>query len=124
MKSSIAFSPVFKPFATVVGTGPGQTRIEVSEQTLRLRMGWAFNLATSLNNVAGARVVEESKWWWGYGVHKIGSRKWIANGTLDNLVEITFKTPVKANAIGFPITAEAVIVSAENPADLVARLGA
>ena len=33
---------VFRPLLTVLGMGPGLSRVELSGDTLHVRMGWAF----------------------------------------------------------------------------------
>lgn len=110
-REQIAYSPLFKPLAVVVGMGPGRTEASVKAGLLRLRMGWAFNLEVPTDLVKSAAVVDDRKWWWGCGAHVIGRGRWIINGTLKNLVEIHFREPVTARTLGKRMAVSSVLVS-------------
>lgn len=118
----IAYSRWFKPLATAVGLGQGRTDASITDGTLRLRMGWAFNVQAPTDLVASATPLEHGKWWWGCGAHVIGSGRWIINGTLKNLVEIRFAQPVTAHALGSRVTVKSVLVSVSNAREFAAQL--
>lgn len=122
MQDRIAFNRVFKPLASVLGMGPGRSEVRVADGSLSLRMGWAFRATIPLADVDSAELVTNPRWWWSIGAHIIGTGRWILNGTLKNLVEIRFRRPVAASAMGMRITVNSVIVSVQDPSELIATL--
>jgi hypothetical protein len=94
--------------------------VEVGDGMLRARMGWAFRLAVPVEHVRraqryGGRV-------WSSGVHGWRGR-WLVNGSSSGLVRIDLNPPASARTMGLPITVRELLVSVDDPDDLVAALG-
>ena len=99
--------------------GPNQTEAVVDDQWFRARMGWAFRVAVRRSDIESVTPVADPNWWWGIGAHLIGANRWIINGTLQNLVEVKFRSTARGSALGLPTKVDSVIVSIANPEDLV-----
>jgi hypothetical protein len=103
----------------VLGMSPAKSWVEVDEDRLRVRMGWAFELDAPLVNVADARPDHERVWGW--GVHGWRGR-WLVNGSSTRLVRIDFRPPARAHMGPVPLTVRELRVSVDDPAGLVSAL--
>ena len=103
----------------VLGMSPAKSWVEVDEERLRVRMGWAFALDAPLVNVRGTR--EDHERVWGWGVHGWRGR-WLVNGSSAGLVRIDLQPPARARIGPVPITVRELRVSVEDPEGLVAAL--
>ena len=103
----------------VLGLSPKRSWVEVGDETLRARMGWAFKLDAPLANVRDARLDDERVWGW--GVHGWRGR-WLVNGSSSGLVRIDFDPSVRAHMGPVPLTVRELRVSVEDRDGLVAAL--
>jgi hypothetical protein len=82
----------YRPLATVFGLGPKWTTIQVVDDTLRVKHGWAFRIDVPLKDIKSARLVRKRPWAWGVHQAKDG---WLVNGSRHGIVEVKFASPVK-----------------------------
>ena len=116
-----AYGRAFEPLATLTGTGARYSGVEVDEDTLRVRMGWAFRAEVPLDSIASAGRGEDVRMT--RGVH--GWRgDWLVNGDGTGIVELRLDPPARAATGGIPIRLERLRVSLEDPEGLIAALSA
>jgi hypothetical protein len=104
---------------SVLGMSPGRSWVEVGDELLRVRMGWAFKLDAPLVNVRDARPRRGRALSW--GVHGWRGR-WLVNGSWSGLVRIDFNPTVRAHMGPIPLTVRELHVSVDDPDGLVAAL--
>lgn len=104
---------------TVLGLGPGLSRIEVDSETVYVVMGWAFRARIPRSSVRSARPGDDAAG--GIGVHGMRGR-WLVNGSTTGIVLIEIDPPTRAIALGFPVKLHTLMVSAEDPEGLIASL--
>ena len=110
---------LFRPLLSVLGTGPAFSRVDIDEDMLRVRMGWAFRADIPLSSVAGVRRFSGLPG--GIGVH--GWRgTWLVNGSIRGIVAIDVDPPVRARVLGVPVRLKVLQVSVESPDELIAAL--
>lgn len=104
----------------VLGLSPGGSWVEVGDDRLGVRMGWAFRLEVPLEHVRSAERYEGRVWSW--GVHGWRGR-WLVNGSSSGIVRIELSPPAGARTLGFPIRVRELLVSVVDPEGLIAALG-
>ena len=115
----IRYGTLSGPFLGALGLGRRFSRVEVTDDMLRVRMGWGFGGETPRAGVVG--VVPGNRVALTRGVH--GWRgNWLVNGAGDGIVEITLDPPMKARTIGFPLRVAQLAVSVEDPSAVLAAL--
>lgn len=122
MSNRVSFNPAWGAFASVLGIGPGRTLVAVEAGSLRVQMGWAFRCEIPLAEIKSAQLVEDPRWWWGIGAHRIGPNRWIVNGTMSDLVEIRMTKPVRGRALGIAVKVESLLISVADPQALLTEL--
>lgn len=112
---------VFRPLLSALGMGPAFSHAELSDERLRIRMGWAFSADLPRSAiVTGARSEGPVG---GIGVH--GWRgAWLVNGAATGLVTISFDPAQRARVMGLPVALRTLRLSLEDPDALIALLGA
>ncbi len=103
----------------ILGLTPSGSWVAVDDETIRVRMGWAFKLDALRVNVRDARTDDERAWSW--GVHGWRGR-WLVNGSSSGLVRIDFNPSVRARMGPIPLTVRELRVAVEDPDGLVAAL--
>ncbi len=106
-------------FYTILGIGPSVSAIEISTDTVFVKMGWAFRASiprTSIVNVAHdrSRVL-------GWGVHGWNGR-WLVNGMSQDIVRVTINPPARAHVCLVPVNLRQLRVSVTDPDDFIATL--
>jgi hypothetical protein len=108
------------PFLGLLGLGRRRSTVSVADGAMRVRMGWAFDGAASLESVQ--RAEQSSRATLDRGVH--GWRgDWLVNGAGEGIVEIRLDPPMRARTMGWPLRVHRLRVSVEDPAGLVSALG-
>lgn len=103
----------------VLGMSPRNSRVDVGDDRVRIRMGWAFRLAFDRADVAA--VAPDGSRVWGWGVH--GWRgSYLVNGSSSGIVRIDLATTAKGRLLGIPVKVRTVRVSVDDPDALVAAL--
>ncbi len=98
---------------TIVGMGPKRSWIEVDDDKVRVRMGWAFSATIPRDAIADVSA-EPMKGWLGIGVHGLGSH-WQVNGALGPGVALTLDPPVRARVAFFFVRLRMLRVGAADP---------
>jgi hypothetical protein len=109
----------WKPLLVAVGMGPRRSVVEVTDDELHVRMGWAFQARIPRSNITGGRAVTDRVG--GVGVHGWRGR-WLVNGSMQGIVGIDIDPSVRAVATGFPVHLHYLSLSLENPDVFVAAL--
>jgi hypothetical protein len=108
-----------RPLLSVLGMGPGLSHLELDENELRVRMGWAFRAHVPRASITGARAV--SGLVGGIGVHGWRGR-WLVNGSMAGIVGIDIDPARRAVATGIPVHLRYLAVSVEDPDGFLAAL--
>jgi hypothetical protein len=103
----------------VLGMSPARSWVEIDDEVIRVRMGWAFKLDAPLVTIRDARRDTTRVWSW--GVHGWRGR-WLVNGSSSGLVQIDVNPAVSARMGPFPITVRELRVSVDDPEGLVSQL--
>lgn len=118
---AISYGRAFEPLATLTGTGSRHAGVELDEDTLRVRMGWAFRADVPRASIASAARGEDVRMT--RGVH--GWRgDWLVNGDGKGIVELRLEPPTRATTGGIPIRLERLRVSLEDPDGFLAAITA
>jgi hypothetical protein len=105
---------------TILGLGPGLSRIEVRSADVVVRMGWAFRARIERSAITSAH--EDQMLGLGIGVH--GWRgQWLVNGSTEGIVTLDIDPPGRGLALGFPVKVRRLQVSVEDPGRFLAALG-
>ena len=110
---------VFRPLLSILAMGPMFSRIALDDDTLRVRMGWAFRTTIPLRQITGARTRDGLVS--GIGVHGWNGR-WLVNGAATGLVTISVDPAVRA-WMPVPIKVRELTLSLEDPDTFLAALG-
>jgi hypothetical protein len=116
----IRFSPFMSVLVALLGIGPRNSYVGVTDDELDVRMGWMFRACIPRASIG--TVGERGYVWWAYGVHGNGGR-WIVNGSGHNIVTIRIEPPVGARVLGVPIRLRELWVSLEDPSQFRAAIG-
>jgi len=119
MRTSISYGAV-RPLLNLTGMPQRGSWVEVDDQTVRVRMGWGFSADIPRSSIvaAGPHVGRTPL---SIGVH--GWRgHWLVNGSRSGLVDIDIEPAERARVCGVPVSLTRVIVSVEDPAELVAAI--
>jgi hypothetical protein len=108
-----------RPLLSILGMGPGLSKLVVRTDTLSVRMGWAFRAEIPLSSITDAQVDDRAVG--GIGVHGFRGR-WLVNGAASGLVAITVDPPARGWAVGFPVRLRFLRVSVDNPEEFVAAV--
>jgi hypothetical protein len=110
---------VFRPVLSLFGTGPRFSRVTVDSDTLRVRMGWAFQADVPLGSITGVK--HHKGLVGGIGVHG-GRGWWLVNGGIKGIVDISIDPPARARVLGVRARLRTLQVGVEAPEELMAVL--
>ncbi len=105
----------------MVGLGllPGQCWVEVDEDEVAVRMGWAFRATIPRSSIWAVELTDRRVFAW--GVHG-WQGQWLVNGSSRNLVAIEIDPVARARVLGVPTRVLQLRVSVVDPDGLVAAL--
>jgi hypothetical protein len=103
----------------VTGLTPTRSYLEIEDERLRVRMGYAFRADVPLVSVRSAERAPDSPL--SIGVHGWRGR-WIVNGAASPMVAISIDPPARARMLGLPVSLRELRVSIDDPEALVAAL--
>lgn len=107
----IAYAPGMRQLLGVLGCGPGLSGVLVTEESVRVWMGWAFRVTIPRSAIAVVEPEERSLL--SVGVH--GWRgTWLVNGSRRNLVRIELGVGVHARVIGQKAALTTLVLSVED----------
>jgi hypothetical protein len=110
---------VFRWLLSVMGMGPRFSRIELTDDSLVVRMGWAFRATVARSAITG--VQGASGLVGGIGVHGWRGR-WLVNGAASGLVTLTIDPPGRAYMM-VPVQLRQLTMSLEDPDAFIDALG-
>ena len=119
MRFAISYNRPMRLLLTWMGLGPRHSHVDVDEQLLRVRMGWAFRAKVPSDRVVAA--TESERTTISIGVHGWRGR-WLVNGSGRRLVEIDIAPRSRGWVLGVPVKLRQIIVSAGDPTALVAAI--
>jgi hypothetical protein len=110
----------WEPFFGAMGLGPRHTRVDVDDQTITVRLGWAFR--SKFPRSAVAAVEPDTGRIGGWGAH--GWRNvWLVNTSSRGMVSVTLDPPARARTLGFPLRVKRLRLSLADPKAFIAALG-
>jgi|ERR1700688_203738 len=110
----------FRLLLSVLGMGPAFSSVDVDDDNLRVRMGWAFRTTIPLRQITDARPSQGLVG--GIGVHGWNGR-WLVNGAATGLVTLTIDPRVRAGVMFIPVRLRELTLSLEDPDAFQAALG-
>lgn len=119
MRTPISYGALH-PLLRVTGIPPSRAWVEVDDETLRVRMGWAFRADVPRASITAARPLAGRRPL-SIGVHGWRGR-WLVNGSRSGLVVVDIEPAERARVCGVPVSLTRLTVSVENPDGLVAAL--
>ena len=114
MKFAISYTDAFSKLASITGTGPGQSGVEVDDTHVGVRMGWAFRARIPRNAIRDVEQPAKIPFRFGMGVHGWGGT-WAVNGSAQGGVRLTIEPGTKARAMFVPVTLGTLLLSLEEP---------
>jgi hypothetical protein len=119
MKYDISFDTLGAVVMTPLGCGRKRSHIEVTDDVVRVRLGWAFVAAIPRSSITGVRrptrsVISRGAHGW--------SGRWLVNGAGNRLVAITIDPAAAARVTGVPVTLRELVVSVVAPDELESEL--
>ena len=104
----------------VLGLGPAHSLVELTDERLSVRMGWAFH--AEVPRPAIRNPIRDRDWPWAIGVHTNMKGSWLVNGSATRIVAMDVVPPVRAAMAGFPITVRRLGLSLEDPDGFLAAV--
>jgi hypothetical protein len=102
---------------------PSASYVELDENTIHVRLGWAFSARIPRRLVVAAGPGKRPTIPLTAGAHGWNGR-WLVNGAPDGIVKVELSEPTRAFTAGFPIRLKVLAVSLEDPDGFLAALGA
>ena len=102
---------------------PSASYVELTDDTIRVRLGWAFSARIPRRLVSRAGPGRKPRIPLTAGAHGWAG-KWLVNGSADGIVEIELAEGVRAFTAGFPIRLKTLAFSLDDPEGFLGALGA
>jgi hypothetical protein len=109
------------PLLGVLGTGARFSGVDLDDDEIVVRMGWAFRGRAPRAFVVGAAPSADAGVL-SRGAHGWGG-DWLVNGAGDGIVQLRFEPPMRARVSGLPFTVRTLRVSVEDPERLLLAIG-
>jgi hypothetical protein len=107
----IAYAPGLRQLLGVIGCGPGLSGVLVTDESVRVCLGWAFRVTIPRHAIGVVEPEERSVF--SVGVH--GWRgTWLVNGTRRDLTRIELGLGVHARVIGQKVALTTLVLSVED----------
>jgi hypothetical protein len=115
----IRFDNWYRILSTISFLPPSSAYVEVDDDNVHVRMGWAFR--SRFPRAAIASITETHGRFFSRGVHGFAGR-WLVNGSGDGLLTIDLMPNQRGYVMGFPVRLKQLIVSVTDPVALAAAL--
>ena len=102
---------------------PSASYVDLADDELRVRLGWAFSARIPRRLVARAGPGRRPRIPLTAGAHGWAGR-WLVNGSADGIVEVELTEPGRAFVAGVPVRLKRLAVSLEDPDGFLRALGA
>ena len=110
-----------KPVLMAIGLTPGRCYLDVEEESVLVRMSWTFHADVPRSSIRSVRRVE-NPFPGSFGAH--GWRgQWLVNGASGPLVALELEPPVRARVARIPVRVRELVVSVDDPDEVVAMFG-
>jgi hypothetical protein len=114
-----SFNPFTRVLMTLLLSGPGLCRAELSGDRLRVRMGlggWAFACSVRRDSIVDARPVRGPVLAW--GAHGWRGR-WLVNGSSRGLVQLTIEPAGRGRCLFVPVKLRQLTLSLDDPSGFI-----
>ena len=91
---------------------PSDSFVELREDDVECRMGWAFRARFPRSAVSGAK--RGGRYPLSRGVHGFNGR-WLVNGSGDGILAIDLEPPQRGRVLGVPVKLRQLLVSVDDP---------
>ena len=109
-----------KPLFAALGLNVSRSYVEIAgDDTVRVRMGWAFDSSFPRSSVRNAVRRKDAPL--SIGVHGWGG-SWLVNGAAGPLVTLTIDPPARARTLALPLRVHTLAVSVDDPDGLTTLL--
>jgi len=102
---------------------PSHSYVELDDDSIKVRMGWAFSARIPRRLVARAGPGRSPRIRLTAGAHGWNGR-WLVNASPDGIVRLELAERVRAYTAGFPVRLKELLVSLEDPDGFLRALGA
>ena len=115
----INFDRWYGGFSRMLGLPPATAYVEVGEQEVEVRMGWAFRSRfprSAVRSISPSAQAPLSR-----GVHGFGGR-WLVNGSSQQVMTLVLNPAQRAYVLGLPVSLSELSVSVADAAAVGAAL--
>ena len=116
----ISFDSWYRVLSSMVGLLPSASYVNVDNEHVQVRMGWAFR--SRFPRTAVVSLSELGRKPVSRGVHGFAGR-WLVNGSGSGVVSIQLSPRQRGYVLGFPVRLRRLMVSVGDPSALAAALG-
>ena len=117
----IRYSRLSRVFFVPLRLGARHAKVELTGDTLRVRMGWAFRADIPRRSFRRAALHRDV--WWAIGVHSDRRFKsWLVNGSSKGIIFLDLLPPAEGRAGPFPVTIERLGLGLEDPEGFLRQL--
>jgi hypothetical protein len=118
-RTPILYSKGYGLLLALMGLPQHSAYVELEDQLVRVRLGWAFHASFNRNRIESAEHTPDALMT--AGAHGWRGR-WLVNGASGPIVTIRLSQHASAFVLGFPIRLREIAVSVADPDALIAAL--
>jgi hypothetical protein len=115
----IRFDRWYAVLSSVLGLPPSTSYVEVTDDQVHVRMGWAFRATFPKSTLASTEIANQNPL--SRGVHGFAGR-WLVNGSGQGILSITLNPVQRCHVLGVPVRLQQLMVSVPDPGVLAALL--
>ncbi|MCB0966508.1 MAG: hypothetical protein KDB37_06695 [Ilumatobacter sp.] len=118
---AVSYNAFNRAILTVLAMGPSLSWVDVGDDDIDVRMGWAFRSRIPRSSITSVQADDDRVWGW--GVHGWGGR-WLVNGSSSGIVRIELDPTVPSKVVGpFGVSLRTLRISVDDRDALIAALG-
>ena len=117
----IRFDKWYAILSHVLFLPPSHSYVEIDHKQVRVRMGWAFYSEFPRTAISSISLMETNRIILSRGVHGWADR-WLVNGSAQGIITIKLRTKQRGYMISFPLQLKQLLVSVEEPMELIDAL--
>lgn len=115
----IRFDKWYRIFSSALLLPPSDSYVEVTDDTVTVRMSWGFSARFPRSAIAAASRFAGAPL--SRGVHGFAGR-WLVNGAGDRILQLDLEPPQRGRVLGFPVRLRQLLVSVDEPEELAKQL--
>ena len=119
VRYAIRFDPWYRALSTILGLPPSGAYVDMADDAVDVRMGWAFRARVPRSAVAS--VSRSPLRPLSRGVHGFAGR-WLVNGSGKGILSLAFAPTQRASVLGVSVSLRELLVSVEDPDGLTRLL--